>query len=89
MFRFLPAALIVVVIAALAIGIAWADEGESKSKYTIKEVMKKAHKGGLLKKVLGDDATGTFWMGASSHAGDGRWRWSSGESWVYAPGEIA
>lgn len=42
---------------APAIGAAWAaDEKQDEGKYTIKDVMKKAHKDGLLKKVLGGNA---------------------------------
>ena len=39
------------------LGVVIAAEGESKAKHSIKEVMANAHKGGLLKKVLADDAT--------------------------------
>ena len=40
------------------LGMAFAEEGEASAPpHTIKEVMKLAHKDGLLKKVLADDAT--------------------------------
>ena len=40
--------------------VAWADHheaGANGAKYSIKDVMKKAHKEGLLKKVLGEEAS--------------------------------
>ena len=40
-----------------SIGFAADEGGEKKAKHTIKEVMKKAHKDGLLKKVTAGDAS--------------------------------
>ena len=48
------------VFLGLMLSVAWADHheaGEHGAKYTTKEVMKKAHKEGLLKKVLGNQAS--------------------------------
>ncbi len=44
---------------AVVQSVGWAqnDEGEKKAKHSIKEVMKKAHKDGLLKKVTSGDAS--------------------------------
>ncbi len=39
------------------VGVIFAQDAESKPKHTIKEVMKNAHKDGLLKKVLEGEAT--------------------------------
>ena len=40
-----------------SIGFAQDEDGEKKAKHTIKEVMKQAHKDGLLKKVTAGDAS--------------------------------
>src|SRR5438445_13769798 len=46
------------VVVGAALNAPVADEEDQKPKYTIKEVMKRAHKeGGLFKKVVGDKAT--------------------------------
>ena len=51
-------ALVALVCCASAMGIAWAaEEQQSEPKHTIKDVMKTAHKDGLLKKVLAGDAS--------------------------------
>ena len=47
-----------IAVAAVWQSIAWAQNAEAaKPKHTIKEVMEKAHKEGLLKKVAGGDAS--------------------------------
>jgi hypothetical protein len=43
--------------AMVLLGVAVAAEQQPKPKHTIKEVMTNAHKSGLLKKVLADEAT--------------------------------
>lgn len=48
------AGLVVGVLVAIS-GSAFVLGEDDKPKYTIKEVMQEAHKGGLLKKVLGSD----------------------------------
>jgi hypothetical protein len=53
---------VVVVVASLSLGyllvsLGSADEVKDKPKHTIKEIMKLAHKEGLLKKVSGGDAS--------------------------------
>lgn len=52
---FLALTIVTAPIASLA--FADDDSDKPKTKYTIKEVMKNAHKDGLLKKVAGGDAT--------------------------------
>ncbi len=52
----LPALLTLWVVGVSAIGISYAAE-ESQPEFTIKEVMTKAHKQGLLKKVLGGEGS--------------------------------
>jgi hypothetical protein len=46
----------IVIVLGLAIGLSRAAD-DAKPKYTIKEVMKQAHKDGLLKKVAGGQGT--------------------------------
>lgn len=49
--------LVLVAIGSAAALVRAADEDEKKPKYTIKEVMKKAHKDGLMKKLAAGDGT--------------------------------
>ena len=51
--------LVCTLIFGTCIAVALADQGddEKKAKHSIKEVMKNAHKDGLLKKVLSEDAS--------------------------------
>ena len=47
----------ILVASLLVFNTVFAADEEAKAKHTIKEVMKIAHKDGLLKKVLGGDAS--------------------------------
>ncbi len=50
--------LAAVTVCASVFGVVWAaDDAETKPKHTIKEVMKTAHKDGLLKKIMSGDAS--------------------------------
>ena len=57
MMRVLCLAVVAAVVFGVVQTIVMADHHEKKAKHNIKEVMKKAHKDGLLKKVLGGDAS--------------------------------
>ncbi len=52
----IAAALVLAIVVSSAVHVI-GQEGETKSKHSIKDVMKRAHKGGLLEKVLKGDAT--------------------------------
>ena len=57
MRKLIAGSVVVVCFAMVALGVAVAAEQGAKPKHTIGEVMTNAHKGGLLKKVLANDAT--------------------------------
>lgn len=56
MRSFIRVAGFMAIVGSLTWSLAWAADA-AKPKYTIKEVMKKAHKDGLLKKVAGGQGT--------------------------------